>query len=53
VADAYLYTVLGWKRFFSIDPGRWPSIAAYVERVRARASVRAARLAEARTSPVE
>ena len=47
VADAYLFTVLGWTRFFAIDLGRWPAIAAYVRRIGARPSVTAALAAEA------
>src|SRR6266702_5784009 len=33
VADAYLFTVLRWTRFFSIDLGRWPSVVAYMKRI--------------------
>ena len=33
VADAYLFTVLGWGRFVDVDLGRWPNLAAYVGRV--------------------
>ncbi|WP_221938848.1 glutathione transferase GstA [Mycobacterium sp. KBS0706] len=47
VADAYLFTVLRWTRFFAIDLGRWPAIAAYMRRVGARPSVTAALAAEA------
>lgn len=47
VADAYLFTVLGWTRFFAIDLGRWPAIAAYMQRIGARPSVAAALAAEA------
>lgn len=46
VADAYLFTVLGWLKLFSIDIARWPSIARFVERVGARPSVAAALAAE-------
>lgn len=42
VADAYLYTVLGWFKFFAIELSRWPAIAAYEERIAARPSVQAA-----------
>lgn len=42
VADAYLFTVLRWMRFFSIDLNRWPAIAAYMERIGARPAVQAA-----------
>lgn len=47
VADAYLFTVLGWFRFFSIDLGRWPALAGYAKRVGGRAAVRDALRAEA------
>lgn len=47
VADAYLFTVLQWTRFFAIDLGSWPAIAAYLERIRARSSVQAALQREA------
>ncbi|AVS86433.1 glutathione transferase GstA [Paracidovorax avenae] len=46
VADAYLFTVLGWCRFFSIDLGRWPALQAYVRRISARPAVQAALRAE-------
>jgi glutathione S-transferase len=47
VADAYLYTVLGWFTFLAIDLNNWPAVAAYEKRIAARPSVRAAMLAEA------
>lgn len=47
VADAYLFTVLGWMPGFAIDLGRWPGIADYIQRIEARASVAAARAREA------
>jgi glutathione S-transferase len=45
VADAYLYTVLGWFTFFAIELERWPAVAAYQKRIAARPSVQAAMLA--------
>jgi glutathione S-transferase len=39
VADAYLFTVLRWTRYVGIDLGRWPALAAYVERVGQRPKV--------------
>jgi glutathione S-transferase len=48
IADAYLYTILGWCQFFDIDLGRWPAIAAYEKTIAARPSVSAAREAEAK-----
>lgn len=53
VADAYLFTVLGWMKGFSIDLGRWPAIARYMHRVGARAGVQAALAREAEIPPVE
>lgn len=47
VADAYLFTVLSWFRFFSIDLGRWPALAGYAKRIVGRPSVREALRAEA------
>jgi glutathione S-transferase len=46
VADAYLFTVLLWMRFFAIDLTRWPAIAKFMERVGARPTVKAALEAE-------
>ena len=39
VADAYLFTVLGWGRYVNIDLGQWPQLQRYVERVGARPHV--------------
>lgn len=39
VADAYLFTVLGWSKYFQIDLNQWPAIARFVERVAARPAV--------------
>jgi len=47
VADAYLFTVLGWCRFFAIELDRWPFLAAYAARIGERPAVRAALRAEA------
>lgn len=47
VADAYLFTVLGWCKFFSIELDRWPALVAYRARISARPAVQAALLAEA------
>lgn len=47
VADAYLFTVLGWTQRLGIELARWPALARFVERVGARDSVRAALQAEA------
>jgi glutathione S-transferase len=39
VADAYLFTVLGWGRYVDVDLARWPHLAAYVSRIGARPKV--------------
>lgn len=46
VADAYLFTVLGWCKFFSIELDRWPALVAYMKRINARPAVQAALMAE-------
>lgn len=50
VADAYLYTVLGWAVLFDIDLARWPALATYMARIAGRPSVQAALAAEGVTS---
>lgn len=47
VADAYLFTVLGWCKFFAIDLNNWPGLTAYVARINVRPAVQAALRAEA------
>ncbi|MBP0599008.1 glutathione transferase GstA [Herbaspirillum sp. LeCh32-8] len=46
VADAYLFTVLGWLRFFDIGLERWPALARFMQTVAQRPSVQAASAAE-------
>lgn len=46
VADAYLFTCLGWLRFFRYSLDRWPRIKALCARVAARPAVIAAMQAE-------
>ena len=46
VADAYCYTILMWSKLHDIDLASWPNLKAYVERIAARASVKAAEEAE-------
>lgn len=46
VADAYLFTELGWCKFFSIELDRWPALVAYRTRINARPAVQAALMAE-------
>jgi len=47
VADAYLFTVLGWCKFFSFELNRWPALLAYKRKIDARPAVQVALLAEA------
>ena len=47
VADAYLFTVLGWARFFAIELSPWPALLTYREKISARPAVQAALVAEA------
>jgi glutathione S-transferase len=46
VADAYLFTVLGWTKYVGLDLSKWPALQAYVERVAARPKVQEAIKAE-------
>jgi glutathione S-transferase len=39
VADAYLFTVLGWSRHLNFDLGKWPQLQRHLERVGARPQV--------------
>lgn len=47
VADAYLFTVLGWCELFSIELMRWPTLPAYIKCVEERPAVQTALRAEA------
>lgn len=46
VADAYLFTLLGWCAPCGIELGRWPALERYRTRIAARPAVREALLAE-------
>lgn len=46
VADAYLFTVLGWGKYVGIELSPWPTLTAYLGRVAARPAVQAALKAE-------
>lgn len=39
VADAYLFTVLGWSDFIELDLAKWPGLVAYRERIASRPAV--------------
>ncbi|MEM7215239.1 MAG: glutathione transferase GstA [Pseudomonadota bacterium] len=45
-ADAYMFVLVNWANFKSIELRPWPHLAAYVERILARPSSKAAMLAE-------
>lgn len=47
IADAHCYTIAMWTRAHRIDTSGWPHLEAYLTRVGARASVRAAEAAAA------
>jgi len=46
VADAYLFTVVGWAQFIQLDLSAWPNITAFLARVAARPAVQRALKAE-------
>ncbi len=46
VADAYLFTVLGWTRVVGIDLGEWPVLKAWHAKIAQRPAVQAAMRAE-------
>jgi glutathione S-transferase len=46
VADAYCYTIVMWTKLHEIDTSPWPHLVAYLGRIGARASVKAAQQAE-------
>ena len=46
VADAYLFVVVNWAKFQSIDLAPWPNLAKFMDRVAARPKVQEALRAE-------
>ena len=46
VADAYLFTILGWMDHLGIALGDYPAVKGFFERVQARPAVQAALKAE-------
>lgn len=46
ILDAYAFAVLNWTKLHKIDIGRWPGLAAYLERIAARPAVQEALRAE-------
>jgi glutathione S-transferase len=46
VADAYLFTVLGWANMFKLDMDKWPTLKDYMGRIATRPAVKEAMRAE-------
>lgn len=46
VADAYLFTILGWANYFKLDMGQWPRLKEYADRIATRPAVKEAMRAE-------
>ena len=46
VADAYLFTIVGWSQYTSVDLAPFPKLRAFMDRVASRPAVRAAMRAE-------
>jgi len=46
IADAYLFTILGWANFFKLDMSKWPALTDYAGRIAARPAVQATMKAE-------
>jgi len=46
VADAYLFTILGWSKWVKVDLSRWPVFEAYSARIAARPAVASTLAAE-------
>lgn len=46
IADAYLFTVMGWASILKLDTSAWPNVNAFLERVAKRPKVQEAMKAE-------
>ena len=46
IADAYLFTILGWSKLVNVDLSPWPVLAEYSARIAQRPAVQAAMKAE-------
>jgi len=46
IADAYLFTILGWANLFNLDMNKWPALQSYAGRIAARPAVKEAMKAE-------
>jgi len=42
IADAYLFTILGWANLFKLDMSKWPALQSYAARIAARPAVKEA-----------
>ena len=49
LADAYLFTVLGWGKWVGVDIAAWPNLVTYQARIASRPSVQRAMAAEGLT----
>jgi glutathione S-transferase len=49
IADAYLFTILGWANYFKLDMDKWPTLKEYADRIAARPAVNEAMKAEGLT----
>ena len=49
VADAYLFTILGWANMFKLDLDTWPTLKDYMARIATRPAVKEAMRAEGLT----
>lgn len=45
-ADAYLFTIMNWRKFHNLDIAQFPTLTAYLDRIAARPKVKEAMLAE-------
>ena len=46
VADAYLFTVLGWAKYIKLDLSAWPNLTGFQARMASRPAVQRAMKAE-------
>lgn len=46
IADAYLFTILGWADYHKLDMNKWPTLKEYADRIATRPAVKQAMKAE-------
>lgn len=46
IADAYLFTILGWSTYLKVDMSKWPALKDYMARIDAHPAVKEAMRAE-------